>query len=117
VTQALSQVVVVLNFILRTIFISLAECIGFKNLNRKDNCIKLSVFYCIFFQTALIPLLAPLNIPALQNVANGVYTDLNSAWFSEVGSIIMGTMVFNIFWPIIEFSLYYAIRHVKRMCD
>jgi hypothetical protein len=26
-------------------------------------------------------------------------------------------MTYNIFWPLIEFIMYYAIRHVYRMCD
>ena len=95
----------------------MAECIGFRNMTSKDDFIKYSVFYCFFFQTALIPLLAPLNVVGPKHFLNGVYTDLNQEWFAEVGSIIIGTMTFNIFWPLVEFTLFYCIRHVQRMFD
>jgi len=29
----------------------------------------------------------------------GIYTDFNKSWFSDVGEIIVGSMLLGIFWP------------------
>ena len=95
----------------------MAECLGFDNLTKKDNFVKIALFYCLFFQTALIPLLGPMNRPNVERLMNGVYTNLNMEWFCEVGRRIITTMTINIFWPVIEFSIFYLIRHAYRMYD
>jgi len=48
---------------------------------------------------------------------NGTYNDFNSYWFGDIGETIFAAMIFNIFWPFIEFSLFWAIRTVYRMLD
>jgi len=48
---------------------------------------------------------------------SGIYTDFNPFWFSDVGYTVQYNMIYNIFWPIMEFFMYYGLRHLWRMKD
>ena len=83
-----------------------------------------SVFYMTFLNYAIVPLLAPWDsrefvLPFLNNFLfkNGLYTDINSAWFQESGALICATMYSNAFWPIIEFSYTFGLRLLFRALD
>jgi len=54
---------------------------------------------------------------SMETDGSGIYTDFNSYWFKDIGYIMIYDMVFNVFWPLIEFAMYYAIRHIYRMID
>jgi hypothetical protein len=57
------------------------------------------------------------NFKALSNLFDGIYSDFNANWFSDVGYIIIYNMVYNASWPIIEFFLFYLMRHMVRAID
>eukprot|EP00352_Strombidinopsis_acuminata_P004913 CAMPEP_0176371566 /NCGR_PEP_ID=MMETSP0126-20121128/24786_1 /TAXON_ID=141414 ORGANISM="Strombidinopsis acuminatum, Strain SPMC142" /NCGR_SAMPLE_ID=MMETSP0126 /ASSEMBLY_ACC=CAM_ASM_000229 /LENGTH=175 /DNA_ID=CAMNT_0017731071 /DNA_START=2433 /DNA_END=2960 /DNA_ORIENTATION=- len=48
---------------------------------------------------------------------NGQYSEIDEYWISDIGAIIYGTMVTNIFWPVIEWFMYYGMRFAYRMWD
>ena len=37
-------------------------------------------------------------------------SDFNSKWFSDIGVTLTGAMLFNVYWPIIEFFVFGAMR-------
>jgi len=43
--------------------------------------------------------------------------DFNSQWFNEIGTTLVGAMLFNIYWPVIEFFIFAGIRQLKRTLD
>ena len=47
----------------------------------------------------------------------GIYTDFNSEWFNDIGSLIVETTFINIFSPIAEFFFFLLKRVIKRMID
>lgn len=49
--------------------------------------------------------------------ARGIYNDFTSTWFLDVGSLIHQIAFFNMFMPPIEFFIFFAIRHLRRMWD
>jgi hypothetical protein len=52
-----------------------------------------------------------------EKARSGIYTDLNKSWFADVGKIISIAMVYLCVWPIIDFFMYFALRHCKRLVD
>jgi hypothetical protein len=121
-TQSVSTIIIVFNYILRLIFITLAEFIGFKTKSAKEDFVKSTVFYSSFFYTGLQSFFATLSFREMSDMGmetdgSGIYTDFNSYWFVDIGYIMVYNMAFNVFWPLMEFAMYYTIRHIYRMCD
>jgi len=101
---------------------AIANKIGFSNESKKATFITYSVFYTQFFQTGILCLIAPWCVREfttgfINSFFGGIYTDMNAFWFADVGYVIVFNMCFNASWPIMEFFLFYALRHVKRMRD
>jgi hypothetical protein len=44
-------------------------------------------------------------------------SDFNSKWFSDIGVTLTGAMLFNVYWPIIEFFVFGAMRQAYRCLD
>ena len=79
-----------------------------------------SVFLMQFFNTGLLFVFAPWDsrgainvIPYWNELFNGIYPDLNSNWFSDVGVTVCATLFSLMFWPLIEFFAYFAMRIFK----
>ena len=76
--------------------------IGYKSMSVKDDTIKNLLFVFQFLAYGLIYLFGS------NQFFYGIYQDFNLNWFKDVSPLILATMTFNIYWPIIEFFLYYA---------
>jgi hypothetical protein len=50
-------------------------------------------------------------------IINGSLTDFNSLWFTDIGSTIVGAMIFNTYWPLFEFFAFWGMRTGFRMLD
>ena len=50
-------------------------------------------------------------------MTEGIYKDFNSNWFLDVGQTVYGVMIFNMFMPVIEFGIFWAIRYIRRLWD
>lgn len=50
-------------------------------------------------------------------VFKGSASDFNTPWFKDIGNTIVGAMLFNIYWPLIEFFSFYFMRVGKRWLD
>ena len=42
------------------------------------------------------------SAPILKHIFKGDYADFSPAWFVDIGKIIIGSLTFNIFSPVIE---------------
>ena len=80
-----------------------------------------SVFWATFFNSGLIMIIATFdfrkNEKFLYDFFSGLYVDVNSYWFRDVGFTVVSAMIINMFYPIIEFFLFWALRHLYRMKD
>ena len=80
-----------------------------------------SVLIVTFFNYGILYILAPLSFVEAGakdgGLWSGIYTDFSSQWFQDIGSLIAETAVLNIVFPMIEFLVYLAIRHLKRILD
>ena len=50
-------------------------------------------------------------------LTQGQYKDFNPEWFFNIGNILVGTMWFNAWYPILEALLYYGMRLFFRCLD
>ena len=100
----------------------MAMWIGFTSLTLEIEFIKNSIFYIYFLNSGILYVLAPwdsreLNIPIINTLFRGVYTDLNANWFDDIGASIASTMLFNLMYPPIEFFGFWGLRHLYRVVD
>jgi hypothetical protein len=47
----------------------------------------------------------------------GADSDFNNDWFANIGDTIVGSMVFNVYFPVCMEILYFGIRSIKRIRD
>jgi hypothetical protein len=50
-------------------------------------------------------------------IKNGKHSDFTKTWYNDIGQIIIISMIYNVFWPALEFGLWYFIRFVYRFLD
>ena len=107
---------------MRLVFACLAKSIRFGNLTRETNFIMLTIFYMNLVNYYFVYLFSAwdssdTSITILRSLFGGLYQDYNAYWFNDVGPLIVSTMVFNMFYPAIEFGLYGSLRLLWRCCD
>jgi len=80
------------------------------------------VFICQFFNTGFVLMLCSANFDGQGFVfgpwfTNGTVTDFNQAWFDTFGDTIVGAMMFNVYYPIVNEIIWFGIRSAKRLKD
>lgn len=79
------------------------------------------VFFIQFLNTGPLLLLINIDITQIWPGAwiwnEGLHTDFSVSWYKDVGDVIISTMIVNIFWPIIEFFIFFGIRLAYRLWD
>jgi len=77
-------------------------------------------FFCQFFSTAFILLLVNADLkeqPFSFGVVYGNKGDFNSAFFKQAGDVLISTMIFNSFYPLLDFAINWVMRFVFRLID
>ena len=119
----LGLMIVLSNWLVRRLFTHiLAPIVKFKEKTKERRFIQYGIFSVSFVNACVIYLIAPwdsreIQIPYVNRFLQGIYTDLNSQWFLDIGRIIFQSMFFDIFTPIILFLRSWAKRHCKRVRD
>lgn len=113
---------VFVNFGLKFVVTSLVRMMGFSSITNETKYIMVLVFLIQFFNTGPLLLLvnadlSQFNLPLLNLLDAGVYTDFGPKWYGDVGQAIVTTMLFNMVFPIIEFFIFGSIRFLRRMAD
>lgn len=115
--------VIVINYLLRYVVILIVRSINYKTFTIESSKTMIAIFLIQFINTGIILLfinadLSRSGIPFLDKIlVLGHHTDFTVYWYRDVGKIITSLMIKNISWPIIEFSMWYAIRVAKRLWD
>jgi len=119
-SQIVSNSIVIINFVLRTINMHLIAYIGYYTESEQTKVVKLAVFLSQFFNTGILLLLTNANTQETflkMLPLSGQYHDLTSEWQTDIGASIVATMTFTAYWPIIEFSYVYAMLAFYRVLD
>lgn len=123
IEQSFNYLVVGASFVVRTFFIWIADRIHFISRSNETRFVMVSVFMITYLNYGLIYLFASYDIrgdktiPFVENVFDGLYPDFNALWFNDVGVLIVAIMISNMYWPPLEFFLFYGIRLLYRMID
>jgi hypothetical protein len=116
-----SFLIIFLNYTLRLFMIKLILYIGKDTETGQTELITNGVFIVQFFNTAILLLLVNANLfeqsAFLGTVFNQHLTDFNQVWFNDTGYTVVYAMVFNIYWPLIEFFAYFTMRSTFRLID
>ena len=119
VGNSLIYCIILTNYILRETFIYLTSFVGFLRLSKEASLIKNSVFYVTFFNSSIIMILSSIRLDGryFNKFFNGLFSDINAYWYMSIGESIVFAMVLNMFYPIIEFFLFWLIRWITRKID
>ena len=82
----------------------------------------LSIAFLNLFNYGFVYIFAPWDSrnsdnDVIQAFFGGIYTDINAFWFDDIGHKIVSTMVFNAYYPPIEFIAFYGLRYLVRVLD
>jgi len=98
----------------------LVDWIGFPTETERLSQTTNVTFYVQFFNSAFLLLMVNANLseqPLSFGLTSGAIPDFNAAWFRTVGEILVGAMVFNSYYPIVEVGMYWGLRLFSRCLD
>jgi len=119
-TTALSYLLIGINYILRTVCIMLVDKIGFPTETMRLSKTTTVTFGVQFFNSGMLLLLINANLseqPFGFGLISGSMADFSYPWWRSVGNVTIGAMFFNLYYPLVEAALYWAIRAQGRCRD
>lgn len=119
--NAIKYGIVIVNTIIRMVVIAIITMVGCQTESGEMSYVTDCVFICQFFNTGFLLMLCGANLYG-QGLPFGVFfqgsiSDFDSMWFDNMGATIIGSMRFNIFFPIANEILWYGIRSALRLKD
>lgn len=64
-----------------------------------------------FFNTAILLLFVNANMTQQSSILGYVFRgnlpDFSQVWYQDIGNTLVGAMIFNVMWPIIEFFVFW----------
>ena len=120
-TTALSYILIGFNYILREICIALIMWIGYDTETVQLMMITKITFTVQFFNSAFLLLFVNAALGEQPGsfglLTGGSMGDFNSQWFRTVGNVLIVAMNFNLYYPLLESTGYWALRFYGRCCD
>ena len=119
--QFTSLLVVLVNFVLRKLFLILIACAGENKASKQASASMFSVLLVSFFNYGILYIIGPWNFIEWSaeegKFFSGIYTDFTAQWFLDIGGLVAQTTALSVVFPVLEYFLFWFIRHVKRMID
>jgi hypothetical protein len=102
--------------------IIIIKIIGVKTESEETKLIKNSVFAVQFANTGILLLLVNANfsqaLPLFGGYFfNGDYQDFTAEWYNDIGNQLGAAMIYNLYWPLFEFCMYWTMRFTFRQLD
>ena len=115
----MSYIIVGLNYFLREACIALINWVGYRTETERLEKTVMLTFYVVFLNTGILLLMVNANMmkQPISLGLDGPMSDFNSDWFRITGNTIRSTMVFNAYYPILEFVGFFAMRLAYRLMD
>lgn len=120
--QSVKFLIIAINLVLRILIIKLITYIGVDTESEQTRLITNGVFVVQFFNTALLLLVVNANLAEqgfplnVMSSSRGL-SDFSHLWFSDIGVTLTGAMLFNVYYPIVEFFMFGAMRKAFRFMD
>lgn len=113
-SSIVKYLVVIINYVLRLLIVRPCIYVGMPTKGEESKLVTRSIFICQFLNTAVIMLLLNANLePQGVPFFDGQLSDFNSYWYNDTGNTIVGTMVFNAYWPFLEWLLLLLVFKVR----
>lgn len=115
--------IIALNFALRYIIIYLVKMRGNRTRSEETSMIMSWILLVQFLNMGPFLLLinsdlSEIGIPFIGSLLKeGKHSDFTQKWYLDIGPIIVQSMIYNVFWPIIEFFIWYSVRFFYRFMD
>jgi len=119
-TSMLSYLLIGLNYVLRTVCIMMVDWIGYPTETERLSKTTSVTFIVQFFNSGVLLLLINANLseqPFSFGLTSGSLSDFNGRWFQTIGNVLVGAMMFNLYYPILEAVLYWFLRWQGRCRD
>jgi len=120
-SQMVGYFIIGINFVLRLFLIQLICMIGQHTESSQTNSITNGVLLVQFFNTAILLLFVNANMSQQSSVLGYVFKgnlpDFSQVWYTDIGNTLVGAMIFNVMWPIIEFFVFWFQREGLRILD
>lgn len=120
-SNGVSYTIVAMNYVLRLFIIALIKRIGKDTESEQTQLITDGVFIVQYFNTGMLLLFCNANMSEqgfpFSMISFGSIADFNSTWFNDIGYSMCYAILYNVFWPILEFFIYYGLRTLKRVMD
>jgi hypothetical protein len=120
-SEAISYGIIILNYVLRTFCISIIVKIGRNTESKEMMLISECVFLLTFFNTGILLLVVYANFSEqstfLGKIMDGPLCDFTMSWFTLIGTTLVSSMQFNVYYPIVEAFGYWFLRIVYRQLD
>jgi hypothetical protein len=118
--SALSYIIIGFNYVLTQLCIAAIDWVGYKTETVRLSESTTVTWIVQYFNTGIILLLVNANMsdqPISFFLTGGAFSDFNEAWFKTVGNILVGSMMFNVYYPLIEAVGYWLMRIGFRLLD
>lgn len=122
--NGIKYLIIILNTVIRMVVIAIITRMGCSTESDQLIYITNMVFICQFFNTGILPMLCTANLehqlpPAIVAMfgLSGDIRDFNLKWFTIVGDTIVGSMVFNVIFPIGMECFWFSYRSLFRWKD
>mmetsp|Transcript_33793 Transcript_33793/g.44587 ORF Transcript_33793/g.44587 Transcript_33793/m.44587 type:complete len:597 (-) Transcript_33793:841-2631(-) len=119
-TSMLSYLLIGLNYVLRTVCIMMVDWIGYPTETERLSKTTSVTFFVQFFNSGVLLLLINANLaeqPLSFGLTSGTLPDFNGGWFKTIGNVLVGAMMFNLYYPALEAFLYWFLRWQGRCRD
>ena len=116
----LSYLIIIFNYILRTICIMLVDWVRFPTETQRLSETTSVTFFVQFFNSGILLLLVNADLSEQWfafGLTGGSMSDFNGMWFKTVGNVLVGAMMFNLYYPILEAVMYWLLRCQGRCRD
>jgi hypothetical protein len=113
--------IIILNTVIRMVVIIIINKVGCSTESTQMKFITDCVFICIFFNTGFLLMLCNSNLTEQSYLMGAFFkgndSDFNQSWFTSMGDTIVGSMKFNVWFPVAMEIGYYCMRSTYRLKD
>lgn len=109
--------ITLVTYLARMIITALIKFIGIASLSKETKIIKDAVFGFSFFNTGCMYLLMNADFAYLNIFFTGKYSDFNKQWYSDIGSVIISSLMFTAVYPALELMIFGGLNYLSRVMD
>lgn len=113
--------IIILNTVIRMVVIIIINKVGCSTESTQMKYITDCVFICIFFNTGFLLMLCNSNLTEQSYLWGALFkgndSDFNQNWFTSMGDTIVGSMKFNVWFPVVMEIMNWGMRAAFRYKD